>query len=125
MDGDHLITILAERVSDDYLAFLRSKGMSYLFGGRRSIDLARVLTKLRATFGIERLLLEGGGAINGSFLRAGLIDELSLLVAPVADGGIGTPTVFDAKAGKGLARPLALRSVQRLKRGIVWLRYRV
>lgn len=31
-------------------------------------------------------MLEGGDGINGSFLRAGLIDEVSLLIAPVADG---------------------------------------
>ena len=28
-------------------------------------------------------------------LRAGLIDELSVLVVPVADGSAGTPTLFD------------------------------
>ena len=29
-------------------------------------------------------------------LQAGLIDEISLLLAPIADGTIGTPTLFDA-----------------------------
>lgn len=124
IDDAHVITILTERVSDDYLAFLRSKGVSYLFGGKSTIDLARVLRTLRAAFGIKKLLLEGGGGINGSFLTAGLIDELSVLIAPVADGGIGTPTLFDAKPGKSIGRPLQLRSVKRLKGGVVWLRYR-
>jgi riboflavin biosynthesis pyrimidine reductase len=35
---------------------------------------------------MERLLLEGGGKSNGSFLRAGLIDEISLAVCPAVDG---------------------------------------
>jgi 2,5-diamino-6-(ribosylamino)-4(3H)-pyrimidinone 5'-phosphate reductase len=125
IDGEHVITVLSERVSDDYLAFLRSRGISYLFGGRADIDLKKVLVKLRRAFGIRKLLLEGGGGINGSFLSAGLIDELSLLIAPVADGGIGTPTLFDAEPGKGPARNLQLISVERLKGGIVWLRYKV
>jgi len=125
IDDAHVITVLGERVSDDYLAFLQSRGVSYLFGGRASIDLRKVLAKLRTAFGIRRLLLEGGGTINGSFLAAGLIDELSILIAPVADGSIGTPTVFDAMAGKGLARKLRLISIARIKGDLVWLRYKM
>jgi 2,5-diamino-6-(ribosylamino)-4(3H)-pyrimidinone 5'-phosphate reductase len=125
IDGEHVITVLGEGVSDDYLAFLQSRGVSYVFGGRARIDLSRVLAKLRTVFGIRRLLLEGGGKINGSFLAAGLIDELSILIAPVADGGIGTPTLFDAMAGKGLARKLRLLSISRIKGDLVCLRYKV
>jgi len=125
IDDAHVITVLGERVSDAYLAFLESRGVSYVFGGRTSIDLSRVLAKLRAAFGIRRLLLEGGGRINGSFLAAGLIDELSILIAPVADGSIGTPTLFDAVPGRGLARKLRLISMSRIKGDLVWLRYRI
>jgi riboflavin biosynthesis pyrimidine reductase len=125
IDGEHVITILAEGVSDDYLAFLQSKGVSYLFGGKTKIDLKCVLAKLARAFGIKRLLLEGGGKINGSFLAAGLIDELSVLVGPIADGGIGTPTLFDAKKGLGPARRLKLQSVERVDDDIIWLRYNV
>jgi riboflavin biosynthesis pyrimidine reductase len=125
IDGEHVITILTEGVSADYLAFLQSKGVSYLFGGRTKIDLKRVLTRLARHFGIKRLLLEGGGKINGSFLAAGLIDELSVLVGPIADGGIGTPTLFDSKVGLGTARRMKLLSVERLESDIVWLRYKM
>ena len=125
IDGEHVITVLGEGVSDDYLAFLESRGVSYVFGGRASIDLRKVLAKLRAAFGIRRLLLEGGGKINGSFLAAGVIDELSILIAPVADGSIGTPTLFDAMAGKGLGRKLRLISISTIKGDLVWLRYKM
>lgn len=124
IDEEHVITVLTDSVPDRYRAFLRAKGISYLLGGRRRIDLRRVLRKLRARFGIRRLLLEGGGKINGSFLAAGLIDELSVLVAPVADGAVGTPTLFDASE-PGPARRLALRAVERRSGDVVWLRYRV
>jgi 2,5-diamino-6-(ribosylamino)-4(3H)-pyrimidinone 5'-phosphate reductase len=125
IDEEHAVTVLTERVPDRYLAFLRSRGVSYLFGGKSRIELPTVLRKLRARFGIRRLLLEGGGKINGSFLAAGLIDELSLLVAPVADGGIGTPSLFDAREGAGPARHLKLLSVERLRGDLLWVRYRV
>ncbi len=119
------MTVLSERVSDRYLAFLQSKRISYLFGGRVHLDLGRVLVKLRAEFGVRKLLLEGGGKINGSFLSAGLIDELSVLIAPVADGSIGTPTLFDAQVGRGPARPLRLISVAGIKGDLIWVRYKV
>ena len=125
IDGEHVVTVLSQRVSDDYLAFLRSRGVSYLFGGQREINLPRVLKKLRGRFGIRRLLLEGGGAINGSFLAAGLIDEVSLLVAPVADGSVGTASLFDVSSRPGPKRALRLISVRKLKGDIVWLRYKV
>lgn len=124
IDDEHVITILTEKVSDTYLAFLQGKGVSYLFGGKSELDLEKVLEKLASLFGIRRLLLEGGGKINGSFLEAGLIDELSILVAPVADGGVGTPSLFDAREGKEPARRLRLRSMEKRKNGLVWLRYR-
>jgi riboflavin biosynthesis pyrimidine reductase len=125
IDGEHVIIILSERVSDDYLAFLQSKRVSYLFGGRTHIDLPKILGKLRNQFGIERLLLEGGGKINGSFLAAGLIDELSILIAPITNGGIGTPTLFDVEKRGGVHRKLRLISVQPLEDDIVWLRYQL
>lgn len=125
IDDDQVVTVLTEQVPDRYLAFLRARGVSYLFGGRRRIDVATVLRKLRSRLGIRRLLLEGGGKINGSFLAAGAIDELSVLIAPVADGGVGTPTLFDAQEGPGLARDLALVSVERRRGGLLWVRYRV
>jgi 2,5-diamino-6-(ribosylamino)-4(3H)-pyrimidinone 5'-phosphate reductase len=125
IDGEHVVTVLTEQVPDRYLAFLRARGVSYLFGGRSRIDVPTVLRKLRSRLGIRRLLLEGGGKINGSFLAAGVIDELSVLIAPVADGGVGTPTLFDARVGPGLARDLELVSVERRRGGLLWVRYRV
>jgi 2,5-diamino-6-(ribosylamino)-4(3H)-pyrimidinone 5'-phosphate reductase len=125
IDDDHVVTVLTEQVPDRYLAFLRSRGVSYLFGGKKRIELPAVLRKLRARFGIRKLLLEGGGKINGSFLGADVIDELSILIAPVADGGIGTPSLFDATEGPGPARHLKLLSVERRRGGLLWVRYRV
>jgi 2,5-diamino-6-(ribosylamino)-4(3H)-pyrimidinone 5'-phosphate reductase len=124
IDDEHVITILTESVSDDYLAFLQAKGVSYLFGGKKKIDLPMVLQKLADEFGIKRLLLEGGGKINGSFLAADLIDELSILVVPVADGASGTPSLFDADETTP-ARRLKLVSIEKCKGDLVWLRYKV
>lgn len=124
--GDHIIAVLTEKVSTDYLALLQARHISYLFGGRERIDLSTVLDKLAASFQIKTLLLEGGGKINGSMLQAGLIDELSLLVAPVVDGLRGTPALFDTPDTAPSHAPgvrWKLRSVERRADDILWLRY--
>jgi len=123
IDGDHVVAILSERVSDDYLAFLRERGVSYLLAGARDVDLPRALEKVAAGFGVRTLMLEGGGRINGGLLRDGLIDEISLLIAPLADGRIGTPALFDED--DATPRRLVLESVERRADDMLWLRYRV
>jgi riboflavin biosynthesis pyrimidine reductase len=105
------------------MAELRRDGVSYIFPGRTEIDLALALEILADEFAIKRLLLEGGGGINGSFLSAGLIDEISLLVTPIADRNAGLPTTFDRTHGE--ARSLHLRSVERPKGDLLHLRYEV
>jgi riboflavin biosynthesis pyrimidine reductase len=125
LDGDHVVAVLGERVSDEYLAMLRERGVSYLLvGGGAEIDLTLAVEKIGTQLGIRTLMLEGGGGINGSFLRAGLIDEVSLLLAPVADGRIGTPALFDV-AEDATPHRLALQAVERRDADVLWLRYRV
>jgi 2,5-diamino-6-(ribosylamino)-4(3H)-pyrimidinone 5'-phosphate reductase len=127
IDGDHVIAVLSRRVSDEYLDFLRSRGVSYVLAGARDVDLALALERLATSFGIRAVLLEGGGKINGSMLRDGLIDEVSVLVAPVADGTIGSPALFDVDDPRGAPAPhrLSLVSVEQRAQDVVWLRYRV
>ncbi|HEV7387147.1 MAG TPA: RibD family protein [Gemmatimonadaceae bacterium] len=125
IDGDHVVAVLSGRVSDEYLAFLRDRGVSYILAGARDVDLAAALEKIGASFGVRTLMLEGGGRINGGMLAAGLIDELSVLVSAVADGRIGTPALFDIQVDGVTPRRLTLDAVEQRPNDIVWLRYRV
>ncbi|MDR3606677.1 MAG: RibD family protein [Oligoflexia bacterium] len=125
ISGDHVVEVLTEKVSTAYLKHLREKKVSYIFAGKAAINLATALKKLRQLLGIKRLLLEGGGIVNGSFLKAGLIDELSQLVIPIADGSTGTSTLFDVEEGytRRRATRMRLKSVKTLPGGVLWLRY--
>jgi riboflavin biosynthesis pyrimidine reductase len=127
--GDHIIAVLGDAVSDDYLAEMREDGVSYLFAGPSGSNLPAALEILGETFGLKTLLLEGGGKINGSFLKAGLIDEISLLIYPGIDGLSGVPTIFEY-AGDEDEQPAAGQSLRHLatetlEGGMVWLRYQV
>ena len=78
---------------------------------------------------VKRLLVEGGGGANGAFLRAGLIDEISLVICPAVDGARGAPSVFDSSDDDAGApapvRSMTLESSQVLEGGAVWLRYQL
>jgi riboflavin biosynthesis pyrimidine reductase len=127
--GDPIVAVLAQTVSDDYLAGLRDDKVSYIFAGEGSIDLGRALELLNQELGVQRLLLEGGGVVNGNFLRAGLIDDVSLIVWPAMDGAAGAPSVFDSAAeDAGRAAPvhaMTLLHSESFADGAVWLRYRI
>ena len=127
--GDPIVVVLTEQVSDAHLAGLRKDGVSYFFAGKRELDLAAALEFLNRELGVKRLLLEGGGGNNGSFLRAGLIDEISLAIFPAIDGSQGAPSVFDSSQRDAeLRAPVAqmsLESCEVLEGGAVWLRYRI
>ncbi|MCC3156491.1 dihydrofolate reductase family protein [Hymenobacter sp. 15J16-1T3B] len=124
--GDHIIEVLTEQVSDEYLYYLQQKGISYLFAGKTELDFGAALEQLAALFPIQTLMLEGGGHLNGSLLNAGLIDELSLLLLPIADGTPMSPTTFEVSdyLHKGPATRLHLTQVQQLDNDVVWLKYR-
>lgn len=126
LDGDHLICVVSERAPEDYLAMLRERGISYIVSGQSSVDLAGAVSQLGEHFGIRTLLLEGGGHINGAFLEAGLVDEVSLLLVPGIDGRHDIPAVFDGVSpAKKAAVPLKLKSVERRERDALWIRYEV
>lgn len=127
--GDPIVAVLSEQVSDAHLAGLRSEGVSYIFAGKTELDLGLALEILNRELGIKRLLLEGGGGANGAFLRAGLVDELSLVVCPTVDGAKGAPSIFDShEVEQGPTAPvtaMTLESSNVLDGGAVWLRYRI
>ncbi|MBQ8423365.1 MAG: RibD family protein [Coprobacter sp.] len=125
-DGQHLLVITSEDCPAEYHATLRERGISFIATGKGGIDLLRAMAILREHFGVERLAVTGGGHINGAFLDAGLLDEVSLMIAPGIDGRAGMAAVFDGIADMNHTPvKLQLMSVERIGEETVWIRYRV
>ncbi|MEQ8195813.1 MAG: bifunctional diaminohydroxyphosphoribosylaminopyrimidine deaminase/5-amino-6-(5-phosphoribosylamino)uracil reductase RibD, partial [Rhodospirillales bacterium] len=55
-------------------------------------DIRDVVTALAAR-GLTRLLVEGGGGVAGSFIKAGLVDDIVWFRAPKLIGGDGIPAL--------------------------------
>jgi 5-amino-6-(5-phosphoribosylamino)uracil reductase len=127
--SDHFVAVLGKQVTDGYLEQLRYDGVSYLFAGERGDDLQVAMETLGDEFGIEKILLEGGGVLNGAFLKADLIDEMSLLIYPGIDGLAGIPSIFEhhgeTDEHPAAGRSLRLMASSTLEGGMVWLHYRV
>jgi riboflavin biosynthesis pyrimidine reductase len=107
--GDPIVVVLSEAASDAHLAGLRGEGVSYIFAGKSELGLALALDILNRELGVKRLLLEGGGGANGAFLRAGLVDELNLIMCPAVDGRKGAPAFSTPPMRMPIAEPPSLR----------------
>ena len=128
VNGDHTVVLTTTATPPAYRAHLRAAGVSCLLCGSAKVDLRRAVGKLHEKFGLERLCVQGGGTLNGSMLRAGLVDEISQVVVPVVDGGGRDVTGFfdpPGKPAKSAVGALELLAHERLDGGAQWFRWRV
>ncbi|MFR4295702.1 5-amino-6-(5-phosphoribosylamino)uracil reductase [Thomasclavelia spiroformis] len=121
----HVLEVLTEKASNAYKAMLRKLNISYVIVGKDELDYKLLMEKLYHKFNIKTLMLGGGGILNWSFIQAGLCDELSLVMAPVADGASQSPSIFETKEDLTSDKPVGfeLKNVEVLENGGIWLRY--
>ena len=123
-DGQALLVITDEGCPKAYHNRLTEQGISWIATGSNGIDLSKAMEILRREFGVERLAVTGGGHINGAFLAAELLDEVSFMVAPGIDGRKGMAAVFDGIANPNRpATQLRLLGVKQMGE-TVWMRYK-
>jgi riboflavin biosynthesis pyrimidine reductase len=123
--GDPVVALLGPDVPDTHLAELAGDGISYIVAADPDMALAPLMRILKRDLGIETLLLEGGGGINGSFFAAGLVDEFTVFLAPALDGSPSPAIVEAGKDGLKGKVQLSLFSCDQLSSGAVRLRYAV
>ena len=89
---------------------------TWLCGEREGLVDAPDLLRLLGERGIDSLLLEGGGNLNFSFLREGLVDEMYAFVAPKVVGGAEAKTPVEGRGVDRMADALRfrLRGVERV-----------
>lgn len=117
--GDaQIIEVLTEQVDPRYLGYLESMEIPYIFAGESEIDVELALFKLKNIMGIDNLLLEGGSIVNGYFERADMIDELSLVVAPMIAGSEDKPLFMNSNISD-----YTLNEIKQYENNVVWMNY--
>ncbi len=120
-----VVIFTTHQTSKDQLAFLRSQGADVYTDHHDKVDLKKALAIL-LELGIRRLMVEGGATLNFELLRLGLVDEVSVYIAPLIFGGASAPGMA---AGSGLERsaalPLKLIHVETWDDGGVLLKYQL
>lgn len=116
--GDaQIIEVLTEQVDGRYLAYLQSMKIPYIFAGENKIDVKIALEKLKNLMDINCLLLEGGSIVNGYFQRANVIDEISLVVAPIVADAEDKPLFMDSTLSE-----FKLKEIKQYD-DVVWMNY--
>lgn len=116
-----VIQVLTERVSQEYLGYLRQAGVSWINGGKDQISLEHVLEVLSSRFHIQRLMVAGGGITDWAFARKNLLDELSIVIAPAADGCRNCASVFDPIRNENIVRTYQLLEAGSPAENAAWL----
>lgn len=117
----YIIVVLTESIKDAAIAHLQELGISYIFAGEEKLDLGLAMHKLKSLFKIDMLISHGGGYTNGTLLKAGLIDELSLIRVPVIEHNKNEVALF---GNEEIPQPVfLLKSSEKLCNHGEWLRY--
>jgi 2,5-diamino-6-(ribosylamino)-4(3H)-pyrimidinone 5'-phosphate reductase len=126
-EGWHTLHLVSHAVAPEYLAHLRRLEIPYLIAGEQRVDLMCVLEKMHTLLGVECVVSTAGSRLNGALLRAGLVDEISLVLLPAVIGGDATPTLFRSPELGPDDWPvdLELVSAKSSSAGRVCLQYRV
>lgn len=97
---------------------------------KNSVDLKNLFTKLKADFNINKVTIQSGGTLNASLIREGLIDRISLVIAPILIGGKDTASLMDGESLKTIQglkkiRSLELQKVRKIDNSFLHLIYKV
>lgn len=92
------------------------------------IDFQELFRRLKEEHEIERMTIQSGGTLNAELLRTGLIDKLSIVVAPVVVGGKETSTLIDGPSLLNIdeltkIKTLELEEVKQLDHSYLHLKY--
>ena len=115
-------TIIAvdESASKKNLQRLEKLPVKIIICGKKRINTKKLLAALRKQ-SIKKILVEGGGQTNWSFVKENLIDEMIITVTPYLVGGVTATTLVDGDGFSSIAKStkLRLKSARRMNNEIV------
>lgn len=123
------VALCSDSTPKEHLAYLERAGVQHITAGSGHVDMETALSELRLRHGVERVRVDSGGTLNGVLLKLGLVDEVSLLVAPVLMGDDVSRPFYHShvrdNAESGGHVGLKLTHLEQLGEDNLWLRYDV
>ncbi|MFN8508152.1 MAG: RibD family protein [Dehalococcoidia bacterium] len=110
----------------EYIDYLTSESITAIITGSGHVDLRDALEQLRAHMRIETVRVDSGGTLNAALLRAGVVDEVSLMVHPVLVGNAPARTVFPMLEGGPANLPALggrLLATESVGDSVLWARW--
>jgi len=114
------IIVVGERASKNNLQRLEKLPIQIIVCGKDRINVKKLLVTLRKQ-GIKKILVEGGGETNWSFVKENLTDEIIITITPYLVGGVTATTLVDGDGFSTIAKSvkLKLKSIKKIKNEII------
>jgi 2,5-diamino-6-(ribosylamino)-4(3H)-pyrimidinone 5'-phosphate reductase len=119
------VALCSRSTPQEYLENLIKWHVPYLIAGDDYVDLRAALELLNLHFDVKTVHVDSGGTLSGVLLRAGLVNEVSVLIHPHLVGGARSFFRPQELSGAKGSVPLRLTHLQRLRDDIVWPRYEI
>ena len=104
------IIVISQLVSKRNFSRLKNLPLDVIVCGKNQVDI-RKLVPILCKKGIKKILLEGGGTLNLSFLKNNLINEIIVTIAPFVLGSENSVNLFE-----GILKPTKNLSSFKLKK---------
>jgi len=121
-----IILITKKSIEDKILNKLRNVSDDVILFGDKEIDFKKALAFLKEKWNVNVLICEGGGELNSSLLKLGLVNEIYVTICPYIFGGEKAPTIADGDGITLLKNAVNLKLISgKLIESEVFLHYRV
>jgi len=104
------IIVTSQLVSKRNFSRLKNLPLDVIVCGKNQVDI-RKLVPILCKKGIKKILLEGGGTLNLSFLKNNLINEIIITITPFVLGSENSINLFE-----GILKPTKTLSSFKLKK---------
>ena len=124
--------IILVTTNKDHPAYSVQKNLNnlHIIYFENEIPFEELFEKLKNEYSVEKLTIQSGGSLNAEFIRKGLIDYISLVIAPVMVGGKNTSTLMDGESLHSdnellKIKALELLEINKLNNSYLHLKYKV
>jgi 2,5-diamino-6-(ribosylamino)-4(3H)-pyrimidinone 5'-phosphate reductase len=87
---------------------IQSTGATIIVAGTKYVDLRIIFAQLNK-MGFKKILVEGGGEINWSVLKLGIVNELIVTIAPRIVGGRSATTIVEGNGYSKISEGIKMK----------------